>query len=157
MLIQQLRPQTVGKVARPGGFLEWSDTVMQLFLDILANCTPPSCIISNILSVTKVFLPKSDIIHQLPDVEFISLCRGNLSYLSKLLASDELARSPKFLEQHVDGTSRRQKEFQKKIIGIAKEGGFKHVTLDCCILSFDGTGEMVETVSSGPSKPSVRC
>ena len=100
MLLQELRPQTIGKVDRPGGGLEWSDTSMQLVLELLAHRTLPSYISSNILSVAKVILQNSDVIHQLPGVEFIRSCRGILSYLTKLLASYELAIPPKFLEQH---------------------------------------------------------
>ena len=89
MLLQQFRPQTIVKVATPGCGLEWSDAVMQLVLDLLEHRTPESCISSNILIVAKVILPKSDVIHQLPRVEFICLFRGTLSYLTNLLASYE--------------------------------------------------------------------
>ena len=105
---------------------------------MLAHRTPPSCISSNIISVAKIILPKSYVIHQLLHVEFIHSCRGNLLYLTNILDSDELARAPKFLDQHSDGIARRRKEFQNNIVRIAKEGGFKHVTLDSCIMSVDG-------------------
>ena len=72
MLLHQLRPQTIGKVFRPGGGIEWSDTVTQLVLELLAHLTPPSCISSNILSVANVILPNYNVIHQLPGVGFIS-------------------------------------------------------------------------------------
>ena len=98
MLPQKLRPQTIVEVSRPGGGLDWSDNITQLVLELLAHRTPPSCISSDILSVAKVILPNSDVIYQLPGVELICLCQGTLSYLTKLLASYELAISPKFLE-----------------------------------------------------------
>ena len=107
MLLQLLHPQTIGKIDRPVDGIEWSDNVTQLFLDILAHRTPPSCISSIILSVAKVIIPNSEVIHQLHGVEFICLFQGTFSYLTKLLASDELARAPKFLKQHSDGTARR--------------------------------------------------
>ena len=106
MLLQQLRPQKIGNVARPGGGIEWIDTVTRMVIYLLAHSTPPSCISFNILSVAKVILTKSDFIHQIPGVEFIRLCRGTLLYLTKLLASNELSRAPKFLEKHADGTAR---------------------------------------------------
>ena len=124
--------------------LEWSDTVTQLVIDLLAHSTPTSCISSNILSVTKVILPNFKFIHQIPGVEFIFFCRVTFSYLANLLVSNELAISPKLLEQHTDGTSRRQKECQNNIFSIVKEGGFKHVTLDYFILSVNGNREMVK-------------
>ena len=59
------------------------------------------------------------------------------------MASYELEISPKFFEQNADGTARQQKEYQNNIVRISKEGGFKHVTIDSCIMFVDGTGEMV--------------
>ena len=50
---------------------------------------------------------------------------------------------PKFLDQHAYGTARRQKEFQSNTVRNFKEGGFKHVILDSCILSVNGTRKMV--------------
>ena len=49
------------------------------------------------------------------------------------------------LEQHSDGTERRQTHLGNNILRIADNGGigFKNVTLDCCILSEDETSEMV--------------
>ena len=67
------------------------DTVMQLVIEILAHRS------------------NSDVIHQLPGVEFIRLFQGTLSYLTKLLVSNELEISPTFLEQHADVTLRRNK------------------------------------------------
>ena len=63
-------------------------------------------------------------------------------YVTKLLAAAELARAPVYLEQHADGTSRRQMEFYNNIIRIAVAGGFKNITLDACILTKDGTAEI---------------
>lgn len=129
-------------MSRPKGGLEWSESVTQLVLEMLSHRTPPSCISANILSVCKIILPNHDVVKEVPSVDFIRSCRGTLSYLTKLLASAELGRAPVFLEQHADGTSRRQIEFYNNIIRIAVEGGFKNVTLDSCILTKNGTGEM---------------
>ena len=80
------------------------DTVTQLVIEILAHRS------------------NSDVIHQLPGVEFIRSFQGNLSYLTKLLVSNELAISPKFLEQHTDVTLRRNKEFQNQVLQILVKG-----------------------------------
>ena len=82
MLPQQFLPQKIGKVSRRGGGLEWGDTVTQMVLEQLARRTPPSYISCNILSVDKVILPKSDVIHQLPGVEFIFLCQVTLTMIN---------------------------------------------------------------------------
>ena len=74
MLLHKLHPKTIGKVARPGGGLEWSDTITQMVLKMLAHRTLPSYVSSNILSVANVIIPKSDVINQLPGVESISSC-----------------------------------------------------------------------------------
>ena len=137
-----MRPRPLGKMARAKGGLEWSESVTQLVLEMLSHRTPPSCISANILSVVKVILPNYEVIKEVPSVEFIRSCRGTLSYFTKLLAAVELAKAPVYLEQHADGTSRRQIEFYNNIIRIAVDGGFKNVTLDSCILTRDGTAEM---------------
>ena len=110
---------------------------------MLAHRIPPYCFSSNIVNVAKVFLRKSDVINQIPGVQFIHSCQCHISYLTKMLASNKLTRSPKCLGKNSDGTERRQREFQNNISRIAKEGGFKHVTLDSCILSVDETLEIV--------------
>ena len=107
MLLQQLHPQTSDKVVRPGGGLEWSETFTQLVLKMLVHRTMTSCISSNIIIVAKVILTNSDVIHQLPGVEFIHSFLVIISYLTKLLASEKLSRAPKLLKQHADGTARR--------------------------------------------------
>ena len=140
--METLRPRPLGKITRPKGGVEWNESVTQLILEMLSHRTPPACISANIVSVAKVLLPHYDIIKEVPSVEFIRSCRGTLSYLTKLLAACELARAPVYLEQHADGTSRRQIEFYNNIIRIAIEGGFKNITLDACILTKDGTAEM---------------
>ena len=144
LCLQTLRPTKLMKVARQkGGGVEWSDTVTHLVMELLAHRTPPSCITSNILTVAKVLLPNYECVKELPSVGFVRGCRGTLSYLTKLLASDELARAPKYIEQHSDGTSRRQISIQNNIIRIAVEGGYKNVTLDSACLSVDETSEMI--------------
>ena len=40
-----------------------------------------------------------------------------------------------FIGHHTDGTNRRDIEFQNNIIRIAKDGGFKNVMLDSCIVT----------------------
>jgi len=142
--MERMRPRSLGKMPRRQGQggVEWDETVTQLVLEMLAHRTPPSCIPSNIVSVSRIILPHYDVIKDVPSIDFIRRSRGTLSYVTKLLAAAELARAPVYLEQHADGTSRRQMEFYNNIIRIAVAGGFKNITLDACILTKDGTAEM---------------
>ena len=71
MLLHKFHPQIIGKVVRPVGGIEWSYTVTQLVLKMIAHRTPPSCISSNILSDANFILPYSNVIYQLPGVELI--------------------------------------------------------------------------------------
>ena len=115
----------------------------QLVIELLANRTPPSCISGNILAVAKIILPNYECITELPSIAFIRRCRGTLSYLTKLMAADLLARTPVWIESHTDGTSRRQMHLGNNLVRIAIEGGYKPVLLDNAIMSKNETSECV--------------
>ena len=140
---QLLRPHTIGKITRPKGGVEWNEITTQLVLELLSHRTPPSCIPANIVSVAKIILPNYNVITEVPSIEFIRSSRGTLSYFTKLLASYELAKAPVFIGHHTDGTNRRGIEFQNNILRIAKDGGFKNVTLDSCIVTPNATSVMI--------------
>ena len=93
--------------------------------------------------MAKTLLPNYDAVDQLPSLDFIRRSRGTLSYLTKLLAADLLARTPKWLESHTDGTSRRQAHLGNNLVRILIEGGYRTVCLDNAILSADETSECV--------------
>ena len=128
---------------RPGGGVEWNEATTQLVLELLAQRTPPSCVVPNILSVANILLPNYAAIEKLPGMNFVRRSRGTLAYLTKLIAAKDLAEAPVYIESHSDGTERRQTHLGNNIIRIAADGGYKNVTLDACILSEDETSEMV--------------
>lgn len=123
--------------------MEWNEPTTQLVLELLAQRTPPSCIVPNILSVSKVLLPNYDAVVKLPGMNFIRRSRGTLAYLTKLIAAKDLAEAPVYIESHTDGTERRQTHMGNNILRIAVDGGYRNITLDACILSEDETSEMV--------------
>ena len=115
----------------------------QMVLELLSHRTPPSCIASNILTVSKLLCPNTTIVKELPGISFVQGCRSTLSYFTKLMAAYQLGHADKYVEHHSDGTQRRQISMQNSIIRIASDGGFKSVTLSSAILSEDDTGGMI--------------
>lgn len=63
--------------------------------------------------------------------------------MTKLLAANILAKEPKWLQQHSDGTGIRQTQIGNNLVRIAEEAGYRTITLDNCILSKDETSECV--------------
>ena len=115
----------------------------QLVIKLLANRSPPSCVRENILTVANTLLPNYEVIDQLPSLDFVRKSRGTLSYLTKLLAADLLARTPVWLENHTDGTSLRQVHIGNNLVRIASGAGYKTICLDNAILSVDESSECV--------------
>lgn len=97
----------------------------------------------NILIVAQTLLPNHKCFEELPSLPFVRKCRGTLSYLTKLLAANILAKEPKWLQQHSDGTGIRQTQIGNNLVRIAAEAGYRTITLDNCILSKDETSECV--------------
>ena len=75
-----------------------------LILEQLVNNTPPASINSNILSVLKVFSPKTKVI-DLPHVNTIRKGRTVLGLVCHMLAAYRLAKSKYWKQMHTDGTS----------------------------------------------------
>ena len=74
-----------------------------LILEQLVNNTPPASINSNILSVLKVFSPKTKVI-DLPHVNTIRKGRTVLGLVCHMLAIYRLAKSKDWKQMHTDGT-----------------------------------------------------
>ena len=138
-----LTPRYMRKTKRSTGGLQWSEDITRMVLEMLSHRTPPSCIAPNILTVARTIYPNRDIVFELPGVSFIRHCRSVLSYLTKLLAAFLLAKAPKYLEFHLDGTSRRQITMNNAIVRIAILGGFRNICLNSAILSEDETSAML--------------
>ena len=123
-LEMKLKELTYHEVKKVGNPKTWDHVVTQLVVEMLAHCTPPSCVAPNILSVAKLCAPNATIIHELPSDRFIRYCRSVLLYLTKTLAAFEIARAKMYQQLFTDGTGRRQTEMQNVVIGILTDGGY---------------------------------
>ena len=85
-------------------------------LELLAHCTPPSCILPNILTMASALLPGQSIIKQLPTTRFHSQMRAVLVHTTKTLAVFQLAGVPKFDQLMTDGTDRCTNKMENVII-----------------------------------------
>ena len=143
--LQQYKPQIIQKIwirnknGKRGGALAWPHHVVLMIMEQLSNRTPPSCIASNILSMTAAIMPSAvdDIVKQLPTTRFIRSVRSLLVVTTKTLAAYAVAKLPSFQQIFTDGTSRRQHELINVLIGYTTDDGMKTVTLDNMILAAD--------------------
>ena len=86
-----------------------------MILGQLVNNTPPASINSNILSVLKVFSPKTKV-RDLPHVNTIRTGRTLLGLVCHTLAAYRLAKSKYWKQMHIDGTLRRQSQITNLVI-----------------------------------------
>jgi hypothetical protein len=76
-----------------GGSCEWLLHVDKLILEMLANCTPPTCIQANIFAMSRVLHLEMDIVRELPSVKHIKSLRTVLSTVTKTLAAYQLGHA----------------------------------------------------------------
>jgi len=117
--------------------------MVQLVLELLSHCTPPSCIPANILTVCSLVFPNHKVVEELPSGSFVRHCCSILSVETKTLAAYNIARAPLIVEDHSDGTARRQTHVQNSICRVASGAGYRSITLDSAILAEDETSEML--------------
>ena len=65
--------------------MEWGPMVNKLVIEMLANCTSPTCIQSNILAVSSALFPTRQVMQELPSISHIRDMRVVLKTVSKLL------------------------------------------------------------------------
>ena len=59
------------KSTKCGGGLQWEEWMTQMVLELLSHCTPPSCIATNILIVTEIICPHTNIVKELPSISIV--------------------------------------------------------------------------------------
>ena len=119
----------------------WDDWLVQMVLEMLSHCTPPSCIPPVILTVVESLYDDQTVnaVRQLPSVRTVREWRSVLVVVTKTLAAYLLGRADSYEQLFTDGTSRQQTAIQNTVMGILKEGGFKMVTLSSGILAENET------------------
>jgi hypothetical protein len=106
------------------GNLRWPLYVWELILEQLVNGTPPSCINNNIVTMIKIFSPRTQI-HDLPSIWTIRRARTVLLVIVQTIATYRIAKADKWEQFFTDGTSRRQIAFQNLVVSIEEDDMFK--------------------------------
>ncbi len=101
-----------------GGSCEWLLHVDKLILEMLVNCTPPTCIQANIFAMSRVLHLEIDIVRELPSVKHIKSLRTVLSTVTKTLAEYQLGHAQNWKQLHMDETSRCQISIVNVVISI---------------------------------------
>ncbi len=130
--------------SKKGGRSIWEEWFVQMNLEMLLHCTPPTCISANILTVVELLHPNNtDIVKELPWITFIRECRSILRVITKIIAAYQLASINEYKQLFTDGTSCRQTAIQNAVVGILTDGGYKMITLSSGILPENETSKSV--------------
>ena len=118
--IRELTPRVFGRDWFNHG--KWPNWTVQLLVELLPHCTPPSCIRANIMSFTSLTNPiNKDLIQDIPGVSFIRECLPLLVVITKSLAARHVAGLESFDQLCTDGTDVRQTEFENVVVGYMSE------------------------------------
>ncbi len=122
----------------------WGEWFVQIVLEMLSHCTPPSCIPSTIPTVVESLYenPSANLVREQPSLSTIREWCLVLVVVTKTLATYQLGRAEdSYAQLLMDGTSHRQTAIQNALVGILTDGGFKMVTLLSGILVENETAE----------------
>ncbi len=156
-----LRPRTIKKVwvkniDSKGGTRVWHEWFVQMVLEMLLHCTPPSCIPPVILTVVDSLYndPTGNAIRQLPSEQTVWEWRSVLVVVTKMLAAYQLGKVDSYEQLFTGGTSWRQTAIQNAVVGILTDSGFKMVTLSSGIPAENETakcltGSIIRTFKEG--------
>ncbi len=97
--VQNLTPIIIFKTQQER-YKMWDHKLIQLIVEMLAHCTPPSCVTPNILSAAELLFVK-----ELPSQRFVCSCCSVLLYMTKTLASYQVAKTDPYEQFFSDGTS----------------------------------------------------
>ena len=137
-------------IGRKGGRSRWPPHIVQLICEQLVNGTPPSAILSNLVSM---FAINEIILDDVPSVNFCRQCCTVVQVLVETLTIKRLAEAEFWDQVFFDGTSRRQVSFSNFIVGLKNSNNnLDTFTLSSCIFPEDETAEkqveaMISTVS----------
>ena len=133
---------------KKGGRDVWPVWVTQMFLELLSHRVPPGKILACITSVANGIHPDGNVMKSSPCDRLMRDCRSILAVTTKTLAAHQLSLAPTYLQHHSDGTALRQTQLENVVVRIAREGGYKCITLTNCILPEDGCSDTIVTAIS---------
>ena len=104
---------------------EWLPHVDKLTIDMLVNCTPPTCLrlLANIFIVLRVLHSNLNIVRELPSIQHIKSMRTVLSTITKTFAAYRLGRATYRKQLHADEKSRRQVSIVNVVIWPSRTPG----------------------------------
>ena len=122
--------------------MEWNTVADKLILEWLSNCTPPSCIRFNILSMALAINPNAKADKEIPCAKYIQNMRTVLSLVTKCLAGKMIGSSTKIKQMHTNGTSHKGTEEVNLICSIlSHDNKLRTICLAGDIITGDGTAE----------------
>ena len=142
--IDQLKlqlPKIIKKVPCARGGLEWEDEITQLCMEMHTHRNPPKSTAANITSVCALISPNQNLIEDVISSSLICETRGALVVETLTLAAKQIASASKILASHGNWTQRRGITFEKNVLRLLEEAGYKNVCLNSSIICKDGTGE----------------
>ena len=125
---------------------EWNTVADKLILEWLSNCTLPSCIRVNILSMALTINPNNKVVKEIPCAKYIQNMCTVLSLVTKCLAGKMIGSSTKIKQLHTNGTSHKGTEVVNLICSIlSHDNKLQTICLAGDIISKNGTVECQST------------
>ena len=101
--------------------MEWNTNSDKLILNWLANCTPPSCIIFNLLLMSLAINPNFEVVKKIPCVRHIQVLFTVLSDVTQDISGKTISEYTKIKQLHTEGTSHNGTEIVSIVCSILKK------------------------------------
>ena len=108
----------------------WPLVVMKIIVEMLVNGTLPSAVCKNLESTCRLTCPNVEI-KELPSIDYVRKCRGNIRIMTEACAAYILAKNKDWKQIFIDATSRRQTSMTSMSAGIMKDNLLKPIMLTC--------------------------
>ncbi len=110
-------------------------------LELLSHHTPPPCIPTNILTITKSLHPNMNVVQALPGHSSVRECCSLLVVVTKKISMYQLGKVDSYKQLFSNGTSCRQTAIQNVVLSLLSELGYEMVTLSSGIVAKDKTSQ----------------
>ena len=123
-----------------GGHMEWNTNSDKIILNWNSNCTPPSCIQVNLLSMALAINSNFEVVKEIPCVLHIQVLQTVLSDVTQAVAGKTISEYTNIKQLHTDGTSHKGTEIVNLVCSILnKDKKLKTICLAGDIIPEDGT------------------
>ena len=118
----------------------WPLVVMKIIVEMLVNGTLPSAFCNNLESTCRLTCPNVEI-KELPSIDYVRKCRGNIRIMTEACAAYILAKNKDWKQIFIDATSRRQTSMTSISAGTMKDNLLKPIMLTCSKVGLGETSE----------------